>query len=124
MRSVRRFLAVTTFVALLAAPAAAVTDHQVNHVGNTNAPPMVDLLVMRVVDVFLGFPPIVLALAIMAALGPGPVNLVGSLAAVFWAEYARVVRAVTLRVDGMRSFWITNRPISLKVVRMEADIFF
>jgi peptide/nickel transport system permease protein len=56
----------------------------------------VDLLVMRVADVFLGFPPIVLALAIMAALGPGPGNLVASLAAVFWAEYARVVRAVTL----------------------------
>jgi len=56
----------------------------------------VDLLVMRVVDIFLGFPPIILAMAIVAALGPGPENLVASLAAVLWAEYARVVRAVTL----------------------------
>ncbi len=56
----------------------------------------IDLLVMRVVDVFLGFPPIILALAIIAALGPGAQNLVLSLAAVFWTEYARVVRAVTL----------------------------
>ncbi len=56
----------------------------------------VDLAVMRVVDVFLGFPPIVLALAIVAALGPGVVNLTLSLAAVFWTEYARVVRSVTL----------------------------
>ncbi len=56
----------------------------------------VDLIVMRVVDVFLGFPPIILALAVIAALGPGSVNLVLSLAAVFWTEYARVVRAVTL----------------------------
>ncbi len=56
----------------------------------------VDLVVMRVVDVFLGFPPIVLALAIVAALGPGIVNLTISLAAVFWTEYARVVRSVTL----------------------------
>lgn len=56
----------------------------------------VDLMVMRVVDVFLGFPPIILALAVIAALGPGSVNLVLSLAAVFWTEYARVVRAVTL----------------------------
>ena len=47
MRSVRRFLAVTTFVALLAAPASAVTDHQVSHVGDSKAPPMMDLLVMR-----------------------------------------------------------------------------
>jgi peptide/nickel transport system permease protein len=56
----------------------------------------VDLIVMRVVDVFLGFPPIILALAIVAALGPGPQNLILALAAVFWTEYARVVRAVTL----------------------------
>ena len=56
----------------------------------------VDLVVMRVVDVFLGFPPIVLALAIVVALGPGIVNLTISLAAVFWTEYARVVRSVTL----------------------------
>ena len=56
----------------------------------------VDLVVMRVVDVFLGFPPIVLALAIVAALGPGVANLTISLAAVFWTEYARVVRSVTL----------------------------
>ncbi len=55
-----------------------------------------DLVVMRVVDIFLGFPPIVLALAIVAALGPGVMNLTLSLAAVFWTEYARVVRSVTL----------------------------
>ena len=56
----------------------------------------VDLAIMRVVDIFLGIPPIVLALAIVAALGPGVVNLTLSLAAVFWTEYARVVRSVTL----------------------------
>ncbi len=56
----------------------------------------IDLAIMRVVDVVLGFPPIVLALAIVAALGPGVMNLTLSLAAVFWTEYARVVRSVTL----------------------------
>lgn len=56
----------------------------------------IDLVIMRIVDVFLGFPPIILALAIIAALGPGSLNLILSLAAVFWTEYARVVRAVTL----------------------------
>ncbi len=55
-----------------------------------------DLVLMRIVDIFLGFPPIILALAIVAALGPGVVNLTLSLAAVFWTEYARVVRSVTL----------------------------
>jgi len=56
----------------------------------------IDLLIMRVVDIFLGFPPIILALAIIAGLGPGPTNLIIALSAVFWTEYARVVRSVTL----------------------------
>jgi len=56
----------------------------------------IDLVVMRVVDIFLGFPPIILALAIVGTLGPGSQNLILALAAVFWTEYARVVRAVTL----------------------------
>lgn len=56
----------------------------------------IDLVVMRIVDVFLGFPPIILALGMVAALGPGPTQLVVALAAVFWTEYARVVRALTL----------------------------
>lgn len=54
----------------------------------------VDLVLMRVVDLFLGFPPIVLALALVAALGPGPGKLTVVLAAVLWTQYARVVRAV------------------------------
>ncbi len=57
---------------------------------------LVDLVVMRVVDIFLGFPPLILALALVAALGPGVLNLSAALIAVFWTEYARVVRAVTL----------------------------
>ncbi len=56
----------------------------------------IDLVVMRIVDVFLGFPPIILALGMVAAMGPGPTQLVVALAAVFWTEYARVVRALTL----------------------------
>lgn len=56
----------------------------------------VDLIVMRLVDIFLGFPVIILALALVAALGPGPVNVSIALVAVFWTQYARVVRANTL----------------------------
>jgi peptide/nickel transport system permease protein len=55
-----------------------------------------DLLLMRIADVFLGFPALILALAIVAVLGPGVVNVSAALVAVFWAEYARVVRATTL----------------------------
>ncbi len=80
----------------------------------------VDLLVMRIADIFLGFPPIILALAIVSALGPGPENLVASLAAVFWAEYARVVRAVTLSereapyVEAARALGLTPSRIMLR----------
>lgn len=56
----------------------------------------VDLVLMRITDVFLGFPAIVLALAIVAMLGPGIVNVSVALVVVFWTEYARVVRASTL----------------------------
>lgn len=56
----------------------------------------VDFAVMRVVDLSLGFPPLVLALAVMAALGTGVTSVTLALVAVFWTEYARVVRAVTL----------------------------
>ncbi|SFI42221.1 peptide/nickel transport system permease protein [Aquamicrobium aerolatum DSM 21857] len=56
----------------------------------------VDTILMRVVDVFMAFPAFVLALAIIAVLGPGPLNLVISLAAIYWTQYARVARAMTL----------------------------
>jgi len=56
----------------------------------------VDLLLMRITDIFLGFPAIVLALAIVAVMGPGIVNISLALIVVFWTEYARVVRATTL----------------------------
>jgi peptide/nickel transport system permease protein len=55
-----------------------------------------DLLLMRIVDIFLGFPALVLALALLAVLGPGWVNTMLALVASFWAEYARVARASVL----------------------------
>ena len=56
----------------------------------------VDLLLMRITDVFLGFPALILALAVVAVLGPGTLNVAIALVVVFWTEYARVVRATTL----------------------------
>ncbi|MDF2981510.1 MAG: transporter permease [Devosia sp.] len=56
----------------------------------------VDMLLMRITDVFLGFPAVVLTLAIVAVLGPGIVNISAAIIAVTWTEYARVVRATTL----------------------------
>lgn len=56
----------------------------------------VDQLLMRITDIFLGFPAIVLALAIVAVLGPGVFNVALAIIVVAWTEYARVVRATTL----------------------------
>ena len=56
----------------------------------------VDLILMRVADIFLGFPALILVLAIVAVLGPGILNVSLALVVVFWTEYARVVRSSTL----------------------------
>jgi len=53
-------------------------------------------VVMRVVDVFLAFPAILLALALVAVLGASAGSVIIALALVFWTQYARIVRAATL----------------------------
>jgi peptide/nickel transport system permease protein len=56
----------------------------------------VDVLVMRIVDIVLAFPFLVLMLAIIAILGPGLVSFYIALALVGWVSYARLVRAQVL----------------------------
>jgi len=51
---------------------------------------------MRTVDIFLAFPAILLALALVAVLGAGITSVIAALVLVFWTQYARVVRAATL----------------------------
>ncbi|MGG5809644.1 ABC transporter permease [Falsiroseomonas sp. CW058] len=53
-------------------------------------------LIMRVTDVFLSVPGIVLALAIVAALGPGILNGIVALSIVWWPGYVRLVEAKAL----------------------------
>ncbi|MDQ7842201.1 MAG: ABC transporter permease [Armatimonadota bacterium] len=57
---------------------------------------VVDNILMRTVDVFLAFPVIVLAIAIIAVLGPSLVNVMIALGLVAWTTYARVVRGQVL----------------------------
>lgn len=56
----------------------------------------VDLVLMRVVDVVLAFPGLLLAIALSAMLGPGLSNLILALVAVSWVSFARLARAQTL----------------------------
>ncbi|MGD8274947.1 MAG: ABC transporter permease [Thiohalocapsa sp.] len=55
-----------------------------------------DLVIVRIIDVFLAFPGILLAIALAGILGPGLGNLVIALAVVSWVGYARLVRAQVL----------------------------
>lgn len=56
----------------------------------------VDLLLVRLVDVFLAFPGLLLAIALAGILGPGVDNVILALAVVGWVGYARLVRAQVL----------------------------
>ncbi len=51
---------------------------------------------MRVTDVFLAFPPLILAMAIAGALGPSLTNAIIAIAVVTWAIYARLARGQIL----------------------------
>src|SRR5262245_19805632 len=55
-----------------------------------------DQLVMRVMDVFFSFPAVLLALGIVAALGPSPNNVIIAIAVVYTPIFARVVRGPVL----------------------------
>ena len=57
-----------------------------------------DRLLMRVTDVFLAFPRLILALAFVAAMGPGVESAVIAIALTAWPPYARLARAETLTI--------------------------
>lgn len=56
----------------------------------------VDRVVLKIIDVFLAFPGLLLAIALAAVLGPGIENVVLALVVVGWVGYARLARAQTL----------------------------
>lgn len=58
----------------------------------------IDLILMRIVDVFLAFPSLILALAFVTALGPGIENAVIALSLSAWPPIARLARAETLTI--------------------------
>jgi peptide/nickel transport system permease protein len=58
----------------------------------------VDEILMRLADIFLAFPRLILAIAFAAALGPGVENAIIAIAIAHWPSYARLARAETLNV--------------------------
>ncbi len=59
-----------------------------------------DRVLMRVTDIFLAFPRLILALAFVAALKPGVTSAVAAIALTAWPPYARLARAETLGLVG------------------------
>ncbi len=73
-----------------------------------------DGLIMRTTDLFLAFPPLLLAMAIVAALGPGLEHAAIALVISWWPWYARIARAVTVSlrerpfVDAARAIGVSD----------------
>ena len=76
-----------------------------------------DLLLMRLVDALLAFPGLILAIAIVAALGPGLRNAMIAIGIVAIPGYARLVRAVVLQLKQME-FVTATRSLGATPLRL------
>lgn len=80
----------------------------------------VDNLIMRLTDLFLAFPSLLLAVAIVAALGPSLTNAMLAITISWWPWYTRLVRGVTLSlreryfVEAARSIGMSDGTIILR----------
>ena len=88
---------ITLYIAFLAAaiagPIGLIVGAAAGYLGG-----WVDIIAMRVVDVFLSFPALILALAFVAALGAGIENAIIAISLAAWPPIARLARAETLSV--------------------------
>lgn len=112
MHGARISLRIGMLVVLIAGGLGALTGAISGYVGQR-----LDNLIMRVMDVILSFPPLVLALALAAALGPDLNNAILAVAFVMIPKFARLVRGEALavkerqfiaaaRAAGAKSLWI------------------
>lgn len=99
---------------------------------------LIDTALMRVTDIFLALPRLVLALAIAAALGPSIQNAIIAIAITSWPPYARLARAETLTIrrsdyvmaarmqgaSSLRIIWSHIVPLCLPsvIVRLTLDM--
>ncbi|MCE5972018.1 ABC transporter permease [Sinirhodobacter sp. WL0062] len=89
----RLTLMVVVLVALIATPIGLLVGTTAGYFGG-----WIDTVLMRLTDIVLAFPRLILALAFVAALGPGIENAVIAIAITSWPPYARLARAETLTV--------------------------
>lgn len=89
----RLTLMVVALVAVIATPIGLAVGTTAGYFGG-----WVDTVLMRITDIFLAFPRLILALAFVAALGPGIENAIIAIAITSWPPYARLARAETLTI--------------------------
>jgi peptide/nickel transport system permease protein len=129
----RLTLYIVILVAVIAAPIGLLVGTSAGYFGG-----WLDVVLMRVTDIFLAFPKLVLALALVAALGPGIENAIIAIAITSWPPYARIARAETLTIrnsdfiaavrlqgaGGLRIIWSHIMPLctSSLIVRVTLDM--
>ncbi len=91
MYGARITLYIVTLVVIIAPVAGLLVGTVAGYVGGWT-----DVVLMRITDIFLAFPRLVLALAFVAALGAGIENAVLAISLTAWPPYARIARAETL----------------------------
>ncbi|KFI29507.1 D-ala-D-ala transporter subunit [Haematobacter missouriensis] len=89
----RLTLMIVALVAVIATPIGLLIGTTAGYFGG-----WVDTVLMRVTDIVLAFPRLILALAFVAALGPGIENAIIAIAITSWPPYARLARAETLTI--------------------------
>ncbi|AYZ66578.1 ABC transporter permease [Burkholderia multivorans] len=108
----RPTLAIVALVSLLSAPFGMAAGICAGYFGG-----WVNAVLMRVTDVFMAFPRLVLALAFVALLGPGIENAVLAIAMTAWPAYARIARTET-RVVRRSEYVLAARALGLPTWRV------
>lgn len=73
----------------------------------------VDEVIMRITDIFLAFPYLLLALIVVATLGPGLINVIIALSITWWPWYTRIARSKTISLKNM-PFILSTKALGVK----------
>jgi len=93
-------LTIVMLVSIVVAPIGLLVGTTAGYLGATagRAGGIIDAVLMRITDIFLAFPRLVLALAFAGALGPGIENAVIAISLTAWPPFARIARAETVSI--------------------------
>ena len=78
---------------------------------------LIDEVIMRVTDIFLAFPALILAITIAAVIGPGLRNAIIAISIAWWPWYARQVRGMALSIKE-EEYILAARSIGVPVWRI------